>query len=149
MSDLTPAFCPCPLLENAARWKHQWKNDGRIVQLASNGPARRRYATENCPYATFHATRRHLLRRLIPDAFTIALMLAMLAATFWPASGAAAHVLGHITTVAIGLLFFLHGAKLSPEAVRQDLPIGACTCWCWHAPSFCSHCWDCCSSRWR
>jgi sodium/bile acid cotransporter 7 len=59
-----------------------------------------------------------LLRRLTPDFFTIALMLAMLAATFWPASGAAARGLGHVTTVAIGLLFFLHGAKLSGEAVK-------------------------------
>src|SRR5690606_17145571 len=34
-----------------------------------------------------------------------------------PASGSAAVGLGHLTTVAIGLLFFLHGAKLSREAV--------------------------------
>jgi sodium/bile acid cotransporter 7 len=63
-------------------------------------------------------SRLNLLRRLTPDFFTIALIGAMLAATFWPASGAAAHVLGHATTVAIGLLFFLHGAKLSPDAVK-------------------------------
>jgi sodium/bile acid cotransporter 7 len=59
-----------------------------------------------------------LLRRLIPDGFTIALISAMLAATFWPAGGAFERVLGHVTTVAIGLLFFLHGAKLSGEAVK-------------------------------
>ncbi len=75
-----------------------------------------------------------MLRRLTPDAFTIALMLAMLAATFWPASGAAATGLGHVTTFAIGLLFFLHGAKLSGEAVkagfthwRLHLLVLACT----------------------
>jgi sodium/bile acid cotransporter 7 len=75
-----------------------------------------------------------LLRRLVPDAFTIALMLAMLAATFWPAGGATERVLGHVTTVAIGLLFFLHGAKLSGEAVkagfthwRLHLLVLACT----------------------
>ncbi len=75
-----------------------------------------------------------LLRRLAPDFFTIALMLAMLAATFWPASGSGARVLGHVTTVAIGLLFFLHGAKLSGEAVkagfthwRLHLLVLACT----------------------
>lgn len=40
-----------------------------------------------------------MLRRLTPDAFTIALMLAMLAATFWPAGGAAAAAgLGHLRT---------------------------------------------------
>jgi sodium/bile acid cotransporter 7 len=59
-----------------------------------------------------------MLRRLVPDAFTIALMLAMMAATFWPASGTTARVLGHVTTAAIGLLFFLHGAKLSGAAVK-------------------------------
>ena len=59
-----------------------------------------------------------VLRRLTPDAFTLSLMLAMLAATFWPASGAPARVLGHVTTLAIGLLFFLHGAKLSGDAVK-------------------------------
>ena len=75
-----------------------------------------------------------LLRRLVPDAFTIALMLAMLAATFLPASGGAGRALGHVTTVAIGLLFFLHGAKLSGEAVkagfihwRLHLLVLACT----------------------
>ncbi|MDB5754229.1 MAG: bile acid:sodium symporter, partial [Massilia sp.] len=66
--------------------------------------------------ATPTQSRLSLLRRLIPDAFTIGLMLAMLCATFWPASGAVARGLGHVTTVAIGLLFFLHGAKLSGEA---------------------------------
>jgi sodium/bile acid cotransporter 7 len=76
----------------------------------------------------------NLLRRLIPDAFTIALVLAMLAATFWPASGAIEHGLGYVTTFAIGLLFFLHGAKLSPDAVkagfthwRLHLLVLACT----------------------
>jgi sodium/bile acid cotransporter 7 len=75
-----------------------------------------------------------LLRRLVPDAFTIALMLAMLAATFWPASGATERGLSHVTTVAIGLLFFLHGAKLSGEAIkagfthwRLHLMVLACT----------------------
>ncbi|MES2759350.1 MAG: bile acid:sodium symporter family protein [Pseudomonadota bacterium] len=59
-----------------------------------------------------------LLRRLTPDFFTSALLLAMVAATFWPASGAGARVLGDVTTGAIGALFFLHGAKLSGAAVR-------------------------------
>jgi sodium/bile acid cotransporter 7 len=64
------------------------------------------------------SSRLNLLRRLIPDSFTIALISAMLAATFWPAGGAFERVLGHVTTIAIGLLFFLHGAKLSGEAVK-------------------------------
>ncbi|MDB5919547.1 MAG: bile acid:sodium symporter [Massilia sp.] len=75
-----------------------------------------------------------VLRRLIPDSFTLALMGAMLAATFWPAGGAAERILGHVTTLAIGLLFFLHGAKLSGAAVkagfthwRLHLMVLACT----------------------
>jgi sodium/bile acid cotransporter 7 len=75
-----------------------------------------------------------LLRRFTPDFFTSALMLAMVAATFWPASGNAAIVLGDVTTVAIGMLFFLHGAKLSGAAVkagfthwRLHLLVLACT----------------------
>jgi sodium/bile acid cotransporter 7 len=74
------------------------------------------------------------LRRLTPDFFTSALMLAMVAATFWPAAGETARMLGHVTTVAIGALFFLHGAKLSGAAVkagfthwRLHLLVLACT----------------------
>jgi sodium/bile acid cotransporter 7 len=46
---------------------------------------------------------------------------AMLAATFMPASGAAVPILGHVTTAAIALLFFMHGAKLSGEAIKAGL----------------------------
>ena len=60
-------------------------------------------------------------RRLALDAFTIGLMVMMLLATLLPASGQAAVVLGDITTLAIGLLFFLHGAKLSREALLAGL----------------------------
>ena len=62
-----------------------------------------------------------LMRRLALDAFTIGLMLMVLLASVLPASGAAALVLGDITTLAIGLLFFLHGAKLSREALVAGL----------------------------
>ncbi len=62
-----------------------------------------------------------LMRRLALDAFTIGLMLVMLLATLLPASGRAAVVLDDVTTVAIGLLFFLHGAKLSREALLAGL----------------------------
>ena len=61
------------------------------------------------------------LRRLTPDGFTLAIMLAMLVATYWPASGASARVLGHVTTFAVGLLFFFHGAKLSGAALKAGL----------------------------
>ncbi|OFJ48854.1 bile acid:sodium symporter [Janthinobacterium lividum] len=58
-----------------------------------------------------------LLRNLKPDNFTIALLVTVALASFLPCTGQTAVVFGHITTVAIGALFFLHGAKLSREAV--------------------------------
>lgn len=61
------------------------------------------------------------LRRLALDAFTIALLGMVLLASLLPASGGVAEALGGITTVAIGLLFFLHGAKLSREALLAGI----------------------------
>ncbi|MGK5062976.1 bile acid:sodium symporter family protein [Janthinobacterium sp. LB3P112] len=58
-----------------------------------------------------------LLRNLQPDNFTIALLVTVALASFLPCTGTTAVVFGHVTTVAIGALFFLHGAKLSREAV--------------------------------
>jgi len=61
------------------------------------------------------------LRRLIPDAFTVWLLCSVALASLLPCQGQAAVVFGHVTTVAIGLLFFLHGAKLSREAMLSGL----------------------------
>jgi sodium/bile acid cotransporter 7 len=61
------------------------------------------------------------LRRLSLDVYTILILAMVLLASFVPASGAPAAVLGHVTTFAIALLFFLHGAKLSREAVAAGL----------------------------
>ena len=55
--------------------------------------------------------------KFLPDNFTLALVATVALASLLPASGAAAHGFETLTTVAIGLLFFLHGAKLSREAV--------------------------------
>jgi sodium/bile acid cotransporter 7 len=55
--------------------------------------------------------------RLLPDNFTLALVSTVVLATLLPASGQVAHFFEGLTTVAIGLLFFLHGAKLSREAI--------------------------------
>jgi sodium/bile acid cotransporter 7 len=52
-----------------------------------------------------------------PDNFTLAIAGAVLVASFLPAVGAAATALHSITIFAIALLFFLHGARLSREAV--------------------------------
>ena len=53
----------------------------------------------------------------LPDNFTLALVATVTLASLLPASGATAHGFETLTTVAIGRLFFLHGAKLSREAV--------------------------------
>ncbi|MGP1614887.1 MAG: bile acid:sodium symporter, partial [Pollutimonas bauzanensis] len=51
------------------------------------------------------------------DPFLIKLFLAILLASFIPARGIGAPVFGWITNLAIALLFFLHGARLSRGAV--------------------------------
>jgi sodium/bile acid cotransporter 7 len=61
------------------------------------------------------------MRGLALDTFTILIMALVVLASFLPASGATAVALGHVTTFAIGLLFFLHGAKLSREALVAGL----------------------------
>ena len=55
--------------------------------------------------------------RYIPDSFTIALTAVVTLASVLPASGVTAEFFEGLTTVAIGLLFFMHGAKLSREAI--------------------------------
>lgn len=54
------------------------------------------------------------------DLFIVALIVVIGVATVLPVSGLGAEIFGHLTTVAVGLLFFLHGAKLSPQnAIRS------------------------------
>ena len=55
------------------------------------------------------------------DRFSLALVATVLAASLLPARGEAARVAGWLTAAAIALLFFLHGAKLSREAVLQGI----------------------------
>jgi sodium/bile acid cotransporter 7 len=57
--------------------------------------------------------------RFLPDNFTLLLVTTVLVASLFPAKGQVAVSFNLITTLAIGLLFFLHGAKLSREAVVQ------------------------------
>jgi sodium/bile acid cotransporter 7 len=61
------------------------------------------------------------LRRLVPDAYTVWLLCTVALASVLPCQGQAAQVFGNITTFAISLLFFLHGAKLSREAMLAGL----------------------------
>ena len=57
----------------------------------------------------------------LPDDFTLMLVATVALASLAPARGAVAQFFDASTTVAIGLLFFLHGAKLSREAIRGGL----------------------------
>jgi sodium/bile acid cotransporter 7 len=55
--------------------------------------------------------------KFLPDNFTLALMGTLVLASLLPCRGAALEAVDHLTNVAIALLFFLHGAKLSRQAV--------------------------------
>ncbi len=57
------------------------------------------------------------MRRLLPDMFTFLLVLAVAVAALLPATGKAASLLSDLAVIAIGLLFFLHGARLSTDVV--------------------------------
>ena len=56
-----------------------------------------------------------------PDTFTLLLLATVALATVVPVRGEAARVAGGVTTAAVALLFFLHGAKLSREAVLEGV----------------------------
>ena len=57
----------------------------------------------------------------LPDNFMLTLLALIALASWMPVRGEAAIWAGYITTAAIALLFFLHGAKLSTSAVIQGL----------------------------
>ncbi len=61
------------------------------------------------------------LKRLTPDPYIIAILTMVALASVLPVRGAVAHGFALATTLAIALLFFLHGAKLSREAVIAGL----------------------------
>ena len=59
--------------------------------------------------------------RFLPDTFTLLLLSTVVLASFLPIGGNAAVYFGLATKFAIGLLFFLHGARLSREVVVAGL----------------------------
>lgn len=59
--------------------------------------------------------------RFLPDNFTLLLIAMVVMATLLPIHGQVAVVFNQFTNIAIAMLFFLHGAKLSREAVVQGL----------------------------
>lgn len=72
--------------------------------------------------------------RFVPDNFTLCLIAAMVLASVLPVQGQVAVVFGWVTNLAIALLFFMHGAKLSRDAIwagathwRLHLVVFGCT----------------------
>lgn len=59
--------------------------------------------------------------RFLPDNFTLALLGTVTLASVLPARGVAAQALEGLTVAAVALLFFLHGAKLSRDAIVAGL----------------------------
>ncbi|MGF6301854.1 sodium/bile acid cotransporter 7 [Paraburkholderia sp. WC7.3d] len=55
--------------------------------------------------------------KFLPDNFTLSLVGTVILASFLPVHGQAAVGFNWVTNIAVGLLFFLHGAKLSREAI--------------------------------
>lgn len=55
--------------------------------------------------------------RFLPDNFTLMLITVVIIASLLPATGQVAVGFGWLTNIAIALLFFLHGAKLSRESI--------------------------------
>jgi solute carrier family 10 (sodium/bile acid cotransporter), member 7 len=72
-------------------------------------------------------SRLRALKRLAPDPYIIAIFVMVGLATVLPVQGGAARAFALTTKAAIALLFFLHGARLSPEAV-----VGGLTHWRLH-----------------
>ncbi len=62
-----------------------------------------------------------ILSRLRPDNFTSALIATVLLATVLPVRGGSAQAFSVATQIAIALLFFLHGARLSRESVIRGM----------------------------
>ncbi|ACT13075.1 bile acid:sodium symporter [Pectobacterium aroidearum] len=61
------------------------------------------------------------LQRLRIDKFLLVLILVVLTASILPAEGGVKVFFEYLTTAAIALLFFMHGAKLSREAITAGM----------------------------
>lgn len=71
------------------------------------------------------------LARFLPDRFTLLLIATVIIASLVPAHGQGIVAFGWITNLAVALLFFLHGARLSREAI-----VAGITHWRLHATIF-------------
>jgi sodium/bile acid cotransporter 7 len=61
------------------------------------------------------------LRRIPIDKFLLSILLTVLFASLFPCTGEIKAIFKHLTTAAIALLFFMHGAKLSRSALINGL----------------------------
>lgn len=61
------------------------------------------------------------LLQFAPDGFTLSILATVIFAAFFPCSGDVAHAVGIASKIAIGLLFFLQGARLSRAAVLAGI----------------------------
>jgi sodium/bile acid cotransporter 7 len=89
---------------------------------------------------------------ILPDNYTFAILGTVVLASVLPASGQVAQGFEWLTVAAVSLLFFLHGAKLSRDAVlagighwRLHLVVVASTLCC--SRCWAGRCGRCCS-RW-
>lgn len=61
------------------------------------------------------------MKRFLPDTFTLMLLATVTLASLFPLAGEAVGYFKLATKIAIGLLFFLHGARLSREVMMKGL----------------------------
>lgn len=69
------------------------------------------------PFWEFCVLKKSVWSSFIPSNFTLTLVGTVVLATVLPAEGSAARAVDWATDIGIGLLFFMHGARLSREAV--------------------------------
>ncbi|MBE8595010.1 bile acid:sodium symporter family protein [Xenorhabdus sp. BG5] len=63
----------------------------------------------------------NVLQKLRIDPFLVILIVVVIIASFFPCEGEAKKWFQHLTTAAIALLFFMHGAKLSRNAILAGI----------------------------
>ncbi|MDE1153620.1 MAG: bile acid:sodium symporter [Micavibrio sp.] len=61
------------------------------------------------------------MKRFLPDTFTLMLLTTVALASVFPLAGAGVDYFRLATKIAIGLLFFLHGARLSRDVMMKGL----------------------------
>lgn len=66
-------------------------------------------------------SRVNFFRRAKPDGFVLGIIGVAVLASILPATGTAEDVLGWVTKVAIGLLFLIYGARLSPQEAWEGV----------------------------